>query len=91
MTGPNPPGRETEESDSASELSGGESDSGGDPGDEPDADDEVREISPYDALDPLDDSAEIARAGPQRPAGWLFAGLFGPGVRALQQRPLYAV
>ncbi len=61
MTGPNPPGRETEESDSASELSG-ESDSGGDPGDEPDADDEVREISPYDALDPLDDSAEIARA-----------------------------
>jgi len=61
MTGPNPPGRKTEESDSASELSR-EPDSGGDAGDESEAHDEVREISPYDALDPLDDSAEIARA-----------------------------
>jgi hypothetical protein len=61
MTGPNPPGREPEESDSASEVSR-EPDSGGDPGDESESHDEVREISPYDALDPLDDSAEIARA-----------------------------
>jgi len=47
MSGPNPPGRETEEPDSASELSR-----------EPDG--EVSEISPYDELEPLDDSVEIA-------------------------------
>ena len=60
MSGPNPPGRETEESDSVSELSR-ERDPGGDPGDESESRGEVMEISPYDALEPLDDSAEIAR------------------------------
>jgi hypothetical protein len=62
MSGPNPPGGETEEPDSASELSR-EPDPGGDRGDEPELDREVREISPYDALEPLDDSAEIAGTG----------------------------
>ena len=59
MSGPNPPGREPEEPGSASGLSR-EPESGGDPGDESEPDGEVREISPYDALEPLDDSAEIA-------------------------------
>ena len=61
MSGPNPPGRETEEPESVSEHSR-DPDSGGDPGDKPDPHGEVEEISPYDALEPLDDSAEIARA-----------------------------
>ena len=61
MSGPNHPGRETEEPDSVSEHSR-EPGSGGDPGDKPEPDGEVEEISPYDALDSLDDSAEIARA-----------------------------
>ncbi|MGA7052611.1 MAG: MmpS family transport accessory protein [Mycobacterium sp.] len=59
MSGPNPPGREPEERGSASGLSR-EPESGGDPGDESEPDGEVREIGPYDALEPLDDSAEIA-------------------------------
>ena len=54
------PGRETEEPDSVSELSR-EPDSGGDPGDEPEPDSgEVREISPYDALEPLDEADAVA-------------------------------
>jgi hypothetical protein len=52
MTGPNPPGRETEEPDSVSKHSR-EPDSGDEP--EP-ASGEVREISPYDALEPLDEA-----------------------------------
>jgi len=61
MSGPNPPGRETEEPESVSEHSR-EPDSGGDPVAEAEPHGEVEEISPYDALEPLDDSAEIARA-----------------------------
>jgi Mycobacterium membrane protein len=60
MTGPNPPGRETEEPDSVGKHSR-EPDSGGDAGDEPEPDSgEVREISPYDALEPLDEADAVA-------------------------------
>ncbi len=58
MSGPNPPGREPEELDPASELSH-EPDSGSEPGDELEPDDE---LDSDEELEPFDDSAEIAAA-----------------------------
>lgn len=57
MSGPNPPGSEPEEHDSAGEPSH-EPDAGGHPGDalSPEA------VEPHDELGPLDDGAEIAAA-----------------------------